>query len=132
MVYCDKWNKYYHSNSFKNKDIYTCNIDTSPAIIEEFNLQLGEKYVIQPKLLLLVMSGDGFDIYKSNASSGLVALIKPHIFEHRNLQQTLQICIPWMISGKSHYDPLIAELYDQESTKLGTKGSLAFKSNKKN
>ena len=131
-IMCEKWNEYYHSKSFDKEEYLTCNVGTSQSIIEEFHLKLGEKYVIQEKRLMLNINGDGFKIEKSNAPSGLVCLVKPHVFEHKNLQQTLQISIPWMISGESHYNPALAELYDQESTKLGKNGSVSFKSNKCN
>ena len=127
------WNKYYHYTSIVENEKQQVTADTPVDTVVKFDLQLGDWFWISPPPLQFVLAGDGIDIpHKPDDAKGAFDIVKIHVFTDENLQQSLIIGVPWLISGLSSYDRRIARVYQYASAKLGENGSLSFYSAKAN
>ena len=126
--YTNKWNKYYHRTSVNENEVGTVTDDTDIEFCNEFNLSHGQKYWLQTKEIMLESTGDSFKFENTpeEVTSGTACLIKVHSLDSDHLHQTLLICVPFIYSGLSHYNHLIAELYHQLVSELGMRGAFSF------
>ena len=135
--YCDGlmtkiWNRYYHWTSIRRNEIQIVDDSTPHWIVTKYNLSIGAKYWHQPKTLFVVDSGDGFKIPVSpeDIYTGCAGILKIHVLDHQNLLQTLYVGVPYFLSGLSHYNPIISNVYHMCSKYLGRKGGISFYTNK--
>lgn len=123
-----EWNENYHATSIVMDEVRVVDETTDENFVKYFNLKIGDKYWLQRNKLMLVLTGDGFKFPKTqnNIDNGSVGLAKIHALKHKNLMQSLYVAIPFLISGLSHYNPIIAKLYQHCSNELGQSGGLSF------
>ena len=125
----ENWNEFYHVTSIVDNECKICDENTHENFVNRYNLQVGDKYWMSPAKLMLVICGDGYSkIPKSpnDVKNSCAALVKIHAINHDNLYQSLYSGVPFFISGLSHYNPKIAELYHDCSRELGVEGGLSF------
>ena len=125
------WNADFHHSSVPINGWSVVDENTDANFVEYYNLRMGAKYWKSPVQLMLVLTGDGFGIPKSpeDIKNGSVGLVKVHAIKHDNIHQSLYVGVPFFISGLSHYNPIITEIYHMCSQQLGTRGGLSFKCN---
>lgn len=129
------WNEFYHVTSIPDQGWSVCTNETNENFMKHYNLQIGDKYWVSQTQLMLVVCGDGYSkIPKSpnDINSGSAGLVKIHAINHDNLHQSLYSGLPFLISGLSHYNPKIAELYHLCSREMGVRGGLSFRCNSNN
>lgn len=131
--YCDGvmtevWNRYYHWTSIPQNEIQIVDENTPHWIATKYNLHKGAPYWHQPKQLVVVDSGDGFNIPVSpeDVLSGCAGIMKVHVLDHQNLIQTLYVGVPYFLSGLSHYNPIISKVYHMCGKYLQRDGGVSF------
>lgn len=129
------WNKFYHAISIPSDEIAIVDENTNVNLCNQYDLAIGDRYWIQPEPLMIDVSGDQYPVkhvphrIKNQLSA---VIVKVHCFDHENLHQTLMIVVPFIISGLSQYNPLIAELYHRLVSKLQMQGKFSFYSKRSN
>lgn len=127
-ILTENWNEYYHATSVPigAKQLVTENTD--PIFCSEYNLTIGQWYWLSPNPLMLVCTGDSYPIPKSpnDVKNGTCCIVKIHVWNHNKLQQTLLTGLPFLLSGLSHSNPAIRQLYHYLIYPLKKNGSLSF------
>ena len=133
--FTEKWNKYYHAISVPSDEICVIDENSDINLRNKYGLLIGDRYWIQTQSLMIEVTGDQYPVKQvpeevhNNVSA---CLAKIHAFDHQNLHQTLMIIVPFIITGLSQYNPLVAELYHMLVSQLNMDGNFAFYSQRAN